>query len=87
VVVIEPAEGHYEVQDVEFGRVYRWRPERAVVACDCGERVSLTWLGTTCRCGADHTRVVREELTPCSEDEALHPWRYAGDREDAGLPY
>jgi hypothetical protein len=21
------------------------------------------------------------------EDEARHPWRYAGDREDTGIPY
>lgn len=87
VGVIERAEGRYEVQDVEFGRVYRWRPERVVVECDCGERAALTCSETTCRCGADHAAVVREELVVCSEDEALHPWRYAGDREDAGLPY
>ena len=39
--VIECAEGRYEVQDVEFGRVYKWRPERVVVECDCGERTAL----------------------------------------------
>lgn len=26
--VIERIEGHYEAQDVEFGRVYRWRAPR-----------------------------------------------------------
>ena len=25
--VIERIEGHYEAQEVEFGRVYRWTPE------------------------------------------------------------
>lgn len=85
--VIECAEGRYEVQDVEFGRVYKWRPERVVVECDCGERMALSGSETTCICGADHTEVVREELADSLEDEILHPWRYAGDREDDGLPY
>src|SRR3954469_16719570 len=26
--VIECVEAHYEIQDVEFGKVYRWCPER-----------------------------------------------------------
>ena len=85
--VIERAEGRYEVQDVEFGRVYKWRPERIVVECGCGERATLTACETACRCGADHAMVVREEMVGCCEDETLHPWRYAGDREDTGIPY
>ncbi len=85
--VIERAEGRYEIQDVEFGRVYKWRPEQVVVECGCGERATLTACETTCRCGADHAVVVREELVGCSEDETLHPWRYAGDSEDTGIPY
>ena len=85
--VIERAEGRYEVQEVEFGRVYKWRPEQVVVECGCGERATLTASETTCRCGADHVVVVREGLVGCSEDEALHPWRYDGDREDTGIPY
>ena len=33
----ERAAGHYEVQEVEFGTVYRWRPEGGVVdECCCG---------------------------------------------------
>src|SRR4028118_392049 len=28
--VIECAKGRYEVKDVEFGRVYKWRPKRIV---------------------------------------------------------
>jgi hypothetical protein len=39
-------------------------------------------------CGADHKTVVREGLdVEQSGDEAVHPWRYAEDRGDAGLPY
>ena len=40
--VIERVEAHYEVQDVEMGKVYRWCPESIVVRCGCGERLSLT---------------------------------------------
>ncbi len=87
--MLERTEGHYEVQEVEFGRVYRWCPECVVIQCECGERMTLTSSVTTCRrCGVDHMAVVREALAyRRSRDEVLHPWRYAGEREYAGLPY
>ena len=34
--VIERTKGHYDVQEIQFGTVYRWCPERVVVECDCG---------------------------------------------------
>jgi hypothetical protein len=88
VTTVGRTEGRYEVQEVEFGRVYRWCPECLVVECDCDKRLTLTSSATTCRwCGADHASVVREELANRRlGDEALHPWRYVRDREDAGLP-
>ena len=80
--VIERTEGHYDVEEVEFGTVYRWCPECVVIECDCGERPTLTRLETTCGgCGADHATPVREELDAQQlEDETAHPWRYAGHR-------
>ncbi len=87
VTVIERSGGRYEVQDVEFGQVYKWCPECVVVECDCGEMTILTPSMATCRCGADHTALVRGEHVTRRGDEALHPWRYAGDREGMGLPY
>jgi hypothetical protein len=85
---IKHTEGCYEVQDVEFGKVYRWRPESLVVECECGERPTLTRSETTCEwCGTDHTVTVGEgSIVGQLDDETLHPWRYAGDREDTGLP-
>ena len=85
----EHTEAHYDVQEVEMGQVYTWRPESVMVECGCGERLILTASTTTCDgCGADHGAAVREELDGGrSGDEAAHPWRYAEDREDAGLPY
>ena len=53
--VIERVSGHYDVREIEFGRVYRWRPGCVVVECDrCGERPALTGSRTTCSCGADY---------------------------------
>ena len=89
VKVIERSGGRYEVQDVEFGQVYRWCPECVVVECECGEKWILTPSAPTCGwCGEDHAAVFREEPDAGRVgDEALHPWRYAENREDAGIPY
>ena len=86
--VIERTKGHYDVQKVQFGTVYMWCPEYAVVECDCGERTALTRLESTCpKCGTDHATIIREELAARQlRDEVAHPWRYARDREDARLP-
>ena len=87
--VIERTEGSYEVQDAPFGKVYKWCPENVVVKCECGERLALTSLETTCgRCGIDHGPTVQKELDAHQlEDETRYPWRHAGDREDTGIPY
>jgi hypothetical protein len=91
LTMVERVEGHYEVQNVEFGQVYRWCPECVVVKCDCGERLSLTGSTSVCSwCGADHTDIVWEEQDvkgQLSRDEDLHPWRYVGGREDIGIPF
>ncbi len=91
LTTVERAEGHYEVQEVDFGRVYRWNPGRVDIECECGERLNLTTASTaTCpRCGANHAATIREVLTAEQpEDQVLHPWRYdTRDLEDAGLPY
>ncbi|MBV9453566.1 MAG: hypothetical protein JOZ19_05520 [Rubrobacter sp.] len=89
--VIECTEGHYEVQEVGFGKVYRWCPKRIIVECDCGEKLTLTGPVTICRwCGVDHAAVLQEEEEVVGHqqlgDEILHPWRYVRDREDAGIP-
>ena len=89
-VVLEIVAGHYEAEEIAFGVVYRWCPGSLLMVCGCGKVLGLTRSLSTCgECGADHAPVIREELAGllCSEeDEALHPWRYAGDREGLGLP-
>ena len=39
--VIELVRARYEVQDVEFGKVYRWYSEWVIVERDWGKRVKL----------------------------------------------
>ena len=91
--VIRGAQARYEVQDVDFGKVYKWCPERVVLECGCGGRLYLTSSMTSCEeCSADHAVAVREELSQLrqSSDETLHPWRYSYSEdhdEDAGLPF
>ena len=48
LAMIEYTEARYDVQEVEMGEVYTWRPESVVVECDCGERPTLTASTTTC---------------------------------------
>ena len=90
--VIECAQARYEVQDVDFGKVYKWCPERVVLECGCGGRLYLNSSMTSCEeCSADHVLAVREELSELRQsDETLHPWRYYSSEdhdEDAGLPF
>jgi hypothetical protein len=74
--VIERVKAHYEVHEVEMGIVYRWCPERAVVECECGEKLSLTAAKTACgECGADHADIVEEVVDFRPEDKVDHPWR------------
>ena len=95
--LIESVQGYYEAQDVEFGRVYRWCPERVLIECGCGRRSAYKG-GTlivsviACECLRDNTADIRAELLvaqpPEEKYEALHPWRYARDQEEGvGLPY
>lgn len=81
--VIEHVGGTYDVQSTEFGRSYRWVPDRVVVDCDCGETTTLTRSATACTCcGTNHSRALMDELSAGRrEDEILHPWRYNGDCE------
>lgn len=52
--IVERVEGHYDVQDVEFGRVYRWCPESFSVECEvCRKKATYkkdaSWVGSPLR--------------------------------------
>lgn len=88
--VIEYLEGYYTAQEEPFGVAYKWSPERVVIECECGARSTLTSFVSICSgCGIDHALSTRQELNGSREmtvDKVLHPWRYAGDRENYGVP-
>lgn len=78
VTIIEYREAHYEVRDVEMGKVYTWRPQSVVVQCECGKNQALSASKHACeKCGADHRAIVEEALGTCpeGEEEVDHPWR------------
>jgi hypothetical protein len=91
--VIERVQPRYEVQDVEFGKVYKWRPEQIVLECRCGHTLSLTASNTSCaECSTDHEQAVKEVSADGHQnDQTLHPWRYYSSssegREDGSLPF
>ena len=73
----ERARARYEVEEVEYGKVYRWQPETVIVECECGEETALTASETACEeCGAEHATIVGEALRDTPEDEVDCPWRY-----------
>ena len=88
--VLERVAEHYDVQEVQFGRTYRWCPEFVVLECgDCGRQMTLTrseLIDTmpdcecSCECSSGHTARVREEVVIhlVDEDYEAHhyPWRY-----------
>jgi DNA-directed RNA polymerase subunit M/transcription elongation factor TFIIS len=75
--IIERVQAHYDVQEVEMGKVYKWCPETVLIECGCGEEPVLSASRTTCgECGADHAAFVGEVLQARLEDEGDHPWRY-----------
>jgi hypothetical protein len=98
--VVEHLAGHYEDQDVEFGKVYTWYPETVVAECECGKRITyerpeiVSGSVSACECGKDHTSRIRQELGVESQDEEgkekdkrLHPWRYWHTTNDSGIPF
>ncbi len=83
--IVERARAGYEVEDLEYGKVYKWQPGTVMVECGCGEEAALTPSETACEeCGAEHTRLVQKDLSELQPqgDEDVHPWRYMEDDED-----
>ena len=93
--IIKHTKGHYETEDLEVGRVYKWCPESVTIECEeCGKKSTHTRLSlisslTTCECGKDDTARIREELViqVLDEDKALHPWRYEDYSKATAIPF
>jgi hypothetical protein len=84
--IIENIKAHYETHEVPFGRGYEWHPGHIIVECDCGERVSLTATSTTstCRCGTDHSALIREiqKHKGSLPDKSIHPWHHDAQEQE-----
>jgi hypothetical protein len=92
----ERVEGHYEVQEVPYGKVYKWTPGHAVVECECGQLMlvdAATTAATCPTCGAEHDASAVEGLEgnkPLVEQEAYNPEHRAYEewqREQEAHPY
>ena len=95
--VFERIPEHYDVEEMPFGRDYRWSPEQVVLKCSkCGKRTTYKRseiLGSEvirCECGKGNTARIKEELVIQFLDEEYeahhHPWRYWHTTKDSGIP-
>ena len=74
--VIERLQAHYEVHDVEMGKVYRWHPESTgVLGGREGGLVDTIALEHDGECCADHRPLVEEVLEVGPKELVYHPWR------------
>jgi hypothetical protein len=69
MLVIESIAGYYEAEEVAFGVVYKWCPERVVIECDCGERQAFTGLGLSA------PNAARTTLTRFGRSWLPYDWR------------
>ena len=54
--IVKRTQGYYEIQDAEFGKVYKWRPESVMIECKCSKRFYLQEVGAH-QLGSDRLRV------------------------------
>jgi hypothetical protein len=97
VRIIERLAEHYDVQEVEFGKVYKWCAEGVVVECDCGKRSIFTRSeliaseAICCECDKQTSAGIREEvviqLLEENYEATNYPWRYWHTTKDTGIPF
>ncbi len=87
--VVERVDARYDIQELQMGKVYKWRPESLLIECECGQKTTLTVSDTACEeCGKEHIDLLEEVLRDHRKrqrrlgEEDLHPWRYAEDSEE-----
>ena len=84
--ILERIEGHYEVHEGPFSRAYVLHPAYVTLECGCGERFTLTATSTTatCRCGTDHSPLIRDiqEREGRLPDTSIHPWHHDAQEQE-----
>ena len=81
IELIEKDHESYEVRKLPYGEVCVWYPDHFVLECECGGLLLCADSTALCRCGADHTDLVRDLLDnqtsagsyPWYEDRSLLP--------------
>ena len=75
----ERIEGHYEIQEVPYGKAYRWGPSCVIIECDCGQSMIVEEVAAVCpRCGASYTGVIGTLAGGALKRKAAY---YLGHRE------
>ena len=87
----ERVAGHYDVEEVEFGKVYKWVPANARIECDCGQSITVKdATAASCpRCGAEHKGIVKGlGDTLLTKEETYYPTHreYEAWMKDEGSP-
>jgi hypothetical protein len=76
--VVERVEPRYEVEEVPYGKVYRWFPGRLVIECGCGEELILPGSKWCSGCGDDYADIpwelMVEEPKSRGEPKRYAPW-------------
>ena len=60
IEISEKDSGGYEVRKLPYGKVCTWYPDHSVLECECGGLLFCTGSAPVCRCGAEHTALVRD---------------------------
>lgn len=74
--VKERIEGHYEVERIPYGTVYKWTPGYVLVECDCGQLMIADATTTVIcpECDGDYiVKVEGLEGRALTEDEVYRP--------------
>lgn len=76
--VVERVEPHYAVEEVPYGKVYRWCPGCLVIECGCGEELILPGSERCSGCETDYADIpwemMVEEPKSGGEPKGYAPW-------------
>jgi hypothetical protein len=73
IELIEKDHGGYEVRKLPYGEVCIWYPDHFVLECECGGLLLYPSSASLCRCGTDHSDLVRD-LFDNQTGAGSYPW-------------
>ncbi len=81
IELIEKDREGYEVRKLPYGEYCIWYPDHFVLECECGGLLLCADSTALCRCGADHSNLVRSLF-----DDQIGAWNYPWYQERPLLP-